>query len=515
MARRRFHLPVDPRTEESPFGIAEKSVDDTRTVEVPPSAAALIEGMRDFGYTLATALADIIDNSVTAGAQEIEILSEMFDGQPRIAILDDGSGMSQGELIAAMKPGSKNPRDYRDENDLGRFGLGLKSASFSQCRRVTVVTSSEGKRSSARWDLDRVAESDRWDLEVPDLREPIAFSERLGDNGTLVLWEKLDRVVGDEDQAGRLAGNEALAGALDHLGLVFHRFLRGESNLQRVDIRANGTSLEARDPFLTSHAATIKSPPEKIVYRGEEIRFQAFTLPHHSRLSAEEWKKSGGPEGHLKNQGFYVYRAGRLIIHGTWFGLARQQELTKLSRVKVDLPNSLDHDWKIDIKKSTAQPPRVVRERLKRLIEKIAGSSKRVYTFRGARRAQIDPYPTWARVQKDQSIRFEINREHPIIVEAMERPTADSVNRILKLLEAGLPMEILLADLSGSPEQVDAVDLGEEELADMAGIFIAKLRDAGSDQGEIEAVLEVTEPFRSSPELAHERLVEAFSTKEG
>ena len=130
-----------------------------KTVSAAPKAAMLIESMRDIGYSLETALADVIDNSITAKATRIDILTDLDD--LRIGVLDNGRGMTEAELFAAMRPGSINPRDDRKSTDLGRFGLGLKTASFSQCRRVTVLTRSAGRFSAATWDLDFVAESDR------------------------------------------------------------------------------------------------------------------------------------------------------------------------------------------------------------------------------------------------------------------------------------------------------------------------------------------------------------------
>src|SRR4029077_41034 len=105
--------------------------------------------------------------------------------------------------------------------------------------------------------------------------------------------------------------------------------------------------------------------------------------PHHKQMTDAEWDDIGGPEGHLKSQGFYLYRGKRLIVHGTWFGLCRQSELTKLARVRVDVPNSMDGDWKIDVKKSSAQLPPIVRDRLKKLIERIVAGSKQTYRRRG------------------------------------------------------------------------------------------------------------------------------------
>ena len=162
-----------------------------RRERIAPSAAVLVESMRDIGYSLQTAVADIIDNSITSGARRIELLTDTHSDNLSIGILDDGTGMSETELLEAMRPGSKSPLDSRPQHDLGRFGLGLKTASFSQCRRLTVLTRSRGMTSCAVWDLDVIAKTDEWMVEVVSNTEHIPWSSKLGDSGTLVVWQKL------------------------------------------------------------------------------------------------------------------------------------------------------------------------------------------------------------------------------------------------------------------------------------------------------------------------------------
>src|SRR5690606_11033123 len=196
-----------------------------RRADATPHAAALIEGLRDLGYSLETAISDIIDNSITAGATRVEIITETSSGNPRIAILDNGEGMSEDELVAAMRPGSRNPLATRDEPDLGRFGLGLKSASFSQCRRLTVVSRKGGRTSTAVWDLDDVAERNEWAVQLPDDASAIPEVDKLGESGTLVLWQKLDRLTGGfTHNAAKRAEviNQRIAETERHLRLVYH-----------------------------------------------------------------------------------------------------------------------------------------------------------------------------------------------------------------------------------------------------------------------------------------------------
>ena len=469
------------------------------TVTAAPGAAALMEGIRDFGYWLGAALADIIDNSITKHASVVEVETNMFDASPSILIKDNGVGMSATELRAAMVLGSQDPRAPRDKRDLGRFGLGLKTASFSQCRRLTVVTRANETAHAARWDLDLVSRTDKWLLEIPNEPDIARFANRLAPTGTAVVWEELDRLLGDEpDESARSAANEVIDAAIHHLSLVFHRFLKGESGLPKVRIVVNGRDLEPFDPFCSTDPATMKSPVETVRAGNEVVRIQAFTLPHHSKVSAAEWERNAGPEGYLKNQGFYVYRGGRLIIHGTWFRLARQTALTQLCRVKIDLPNSLDADWKIDVKKASAQPPQAVRRRLRELIETLGAPSRRVYVHRGTQLAESNPLPVWSRVQKDGNITFRVNRDHPSLSKAQSTGDPGDIATALSLVESSLPLDGLLADLGNSPNEVTNATMSYEELRSAVGDVLALF---SSSPETVEAIFAIGEPFRSHSEL--------------
>ena len=334
-------------------------------VDAPPKASILIESMRDIGYSLEMALADVIDNSITAGARNIHILVDVLSPDVSIGILDDGSGMTRSELIDAMRLGSRHPRENRDTSDLGRFGLGLKTASFSQCRKLTVAARKGGKTSIATWDLDHVRDTDQWSLIVPQNLDGVPFSEQLSSDGVLVVWEKLDRAVEqDGSDTARKHFTRRIDEVRQHLELVFHRFLKREGRSEKVVILLNGRELEPFDPFNASHPATHHGNVETIPIRTSAVRIKMHTLPHHSKVTRKEWDQYGGPQGYLRSQGFYLYRERRLIVHGTWFGLARQTELTKLTRVQIDIPNELDAEWQIDVKKAWARPPLQVRTRL-------------------------------------------------------------------------------------------------------------------------------------------------------
>ena len=248
----------------------------------------MIESLRDIGYSFESAVADIIDNSITAEATNINIYFDFQESKLFLAILDDGNGMNENELIEAMRPGSKNPLDERNKNDLGRFGLGLKTASFSQCRKLTVISSQNDKKNGAIWDLDYVAKTEDWTLQLIDtneLNDLYKFSE-LKSNGTLVIWENTDRIIDDTLQnITEEIIYEKMNLVEKHVSLVFHRFLKGSN---KINIFINGKNIEPFDPFHTSHIATQELQEETINLNNEKIIVKPYILPHYSKLSQKE-----------------------------------------------------------------------------------------------------------------------------------------------------------------------------------------------------------------------------------
>lgn len=492
-------------------------INSSRRADATPHAAALIEGLRDIGYSLETAISDILDNSITAGANRIEIVTETYSEEPYIAIIDDGEGMTEQELVSAMRPGSRNPLAARDEPDLGRFGLGLKSASFSQCRRLTVVSRKMGQISAAIWDLDDVAERNEWAVQLLDSFEHIPGIHKLGSKGTLVLWQKLDRLTGGySHNAAKRAEviNQRIAETERHLRLVFHRFMEDQKPLR---IFLNERLLRPLDPFARKHPATIADPEEKLTLIRGDVEIQSFTLPHHKQMAKTDWEDIGGTEGHLKSQGFYLYRGKRLILHGTWFGLCRQSELTKLSRVRIDIPNSMDADWKIDVKKSSAQLPPVVRDRLKKVIERILTGSKRTYSKRGQKLVNHERLPMWHRIQADGQIHYRPNVEHPAFASFADSLPPDlrrGFYNCVALVGASLPIETLHADMAGTAEQIVPDRVDEDTLAQAVQATLSVLLGARKDVKEIKSLMKDVDPFRSAWEDTERIITAMIETRE-
>jgi hypothetical protein len=431
----------------------------------------LMQSLRALGYTSSAALADLVDNSITAGSRIVAIRFAAAP-DPFVAVLDDGAGMDEAELVAAMRFGSRDPRGTRSGVDLGRFGLGLKTASLSQCRRLTVVSIKGGRMVAAAWDLDECDRRCTWWLDRPDEAaiHPGVLAILAGRNcGTAVIWQELDRLlaIGSGENQSRL--DMAMEGAADYLALSFHRFLSGEI-VGAFDITINDRPLPRLDPFLDGHPRGQALHRETFRVDGHEVVVAPFVLPFPSRLKGTELDRAGG-RGNLKTtHGFYVYRGGRLVVAGGWFRIVPPDELVRLARIRVDVPVELDHIWKVDVRKTMAEPPPALRPHLKRIVGAVTARSRKVYTHRGS---QVDAtrVPLWARHElRGGAAAWRINRDHPVVMAlAMGGlQEAGDAERLWKLLERSLPLHDIHIHISNDLPVADPEAEPEEELEELA-----------------------------------------------
>lgn len=442
-----------------------------RSEEVVPDPQ-LMESMRAVGYTLETAVADIIDNSITASADKVDVRFATTP-EPRVAIVDNGSGMDKETLLQAMKLAGRPPSSIRSKHDLGRFGLGLKTASLSQARSLTVATKHDGILRAVRWDLDHLKAVAIWSLQWLESTEitSLPWIESLADfnSGTLVLWEKLDQlhaVPGQEESQF----DELMKVVRDHLGLVFHRFTSTATPplKKSLALMVNGAPVPRVDPFLKQNQATQEGPREVIQVGKASLTVQPYTLPYISKLKASDRQLALVAGEFRDSQGFYIYRAGRLVLWGTWFRIMPRDELGKLARVQVDVPNSLDSLWALDIKKSAASPPPEVRQRLKQIASKIVQPSRRVHEFRGRRVEGEQVQRLWSLIAERGTFRYELDRRHPLIekfAESLDKSGQSALGQLLRAIEATFPVEDaynrLGSDNAHTPSSIQAPELVE------------------------------------------------------
>jgi hypothetical protein len=331
-------------------------------IEVAPDVARISEGLRDTGYEFNTAVADIVDNSIAAGATEIDVqIGADLLGEVVVSFGDNGCGMSRDGLINAMRYGSKVRANLAS---LGKFGLGLKTASTAFCRKLVVVSRHklDAKPLRATWDLDMMCETNSWSLA---LDEPSPYETKLLDDacsggpGTLVVWEKIDRLVTDPKKTGTKALKNFMRRLEDslreHLATVYQRFLdHNDDRARNVVIKLNGMTVQSWDPFCIAENANPvlqKVVPVQLP-SGENASFsvRAFILPRKEEFSTD----ANRDEAKVSNerQGVYVYREGRLIHGPDWLGMYKQEPHFSLLRVELSFDHMLDEAFQVDIKKS-------------------------------------------------------------------------------------------------------------------------------------------------------------------
>ena len=477
-----------------------------------PGATELFESLRAFGYDLPTALADVIDNSISAGARNVWIDLKWAGRNSRITVRDDGRGMSEARLVEAMRPGSASPLDVRDPEDLGRFGLGLKTASISQCRCLTVLTKAPKNAAAVRrWDLDYIASTgtSEWRLLKGDALLPAKDRGLLKGqiSGTVLFWDRLDALVGDveaDDETAQRHFRERAEAVRDHLAMVFHRFLKGR---RAVKVHLNGRAVEPWDPFMED-SETVEPLPEETLGRGaEQIEVKAFILPHHSRISTDQHTRAAGPRGWNDHQGFYIYRNRRLLVAGDWLGLGMQkEEHFKLARIRIDMPASVDLRWQIDVKKSQARPPATLRRDLLRIARTARSRASSIYRHRGKiiqRTLGDERVFLWKHLTKHGRTFYKINRAHPLVEKLLAMASAKRPLRaLLSLVEQTVPAPLIVIKNAEAPDSLAQPfeDSPAELRRTMAEVFDAMV-ESGARRSEAARALLAMEPFNLFPDL--------------
>lgn len=490
----------------------------SKTRKAPPRATAMLESLRGLGYSTAAALADIVDNSVSAGASEVHIDFKWDGTDSRVLIVDDGRGMSDPDLEGAMRLGDKNPLAEREAHDLGRFGMGLKTASLSQCRRLTVASVKDGALSCLRWDLDELEadpESDWLLFEGPAEGSQRHLASLDGKTaGTLVLWERLDRIV----TAGYTADNfnDVIDNVESHLAMVFHRLLQGTR--ARITLLLNGRSVEPWDPFMSGHPAKPwSSPPAHQRTDNGLVLAQCHVLPHRDKLTLTEFEENAGPAGWTAQQGFYVYRNERLLVAGGWLGLGNarawnREEAHRLARIRLDIPNTADADWKIDVRKSTARPPVSLRPWLMALAENTRDRARRVFALRGSPALAPGSQPieqAWRVERLKAGMRYRIDDAHLSVAAVLERAgdLQPLVKAMLRVIEETVPVQRIWLDTAENRETPRTGFEGEPNAAviEVASVLFNDLieRKGLSAEDARKSMLR-TEPFQKYPMLVAE-----------
>jgi hypothetical protein len=487
----------------------------------PPDPAGTIESLGSLGYTLEAAVADLVDNSIDARSKTVDVRFHWAGSDSYVVVSDEGHGMSEAQLQVAMAIAARGPRHGRTVAELGRFGMGLKTASFSQATRLTVWTRSAKKPSAVRvWDLEHVVASGEWQLLHEPDKTGLAIlareAARLRGTGTIVLWQRLTTMVDElaqmDDEAGHRYFLDAIARVEAHLAMTFGRFLpgrrRGSGSI--VTVRVNEIEVQPWDPFVQWHESTLVRPAERLQVEGRPITVQPFVLPPKRRLTDEEYRRAAGPQGWLEQQGFYVFRNDRLIVAGGWLGLPgfRSDEKHVLARIAVEIPSTLDKAWSVDVKKATAHPPVTLRGSLSRTAKATRAEAQRILSSIGKTVAheKADALSfVWRPERTGSELRLRVNWEHPFVKQALQispdaRPT---VRALLRFMEETVPLSALriLFNQEADRDYEPFSGTPPGEVIGIAERMYAAYISQGLSRQQAAVRLQHTSPFNEYPDL--------------
>jgi hypothetical protein len=415
----------------------------------------MMHSLRAFGYDLGMAIADLIDNSIFAGAKTVKIDYAWNEGKPWIRIIDDGCGMTEEGLFEAMRLGSRSPLEIRDIDDLGRFGLGLKTASFSQCRLLSVCTKTVfGQAATRFWDLDKISVSQSWLLGRMPPKDSQRLFEPLSDvrSGTAVLWQKIDSMTGSQQLGAHNPENlflETFLSVKDYIEMVFHQFL--EHGSRNFNIVIGAAQCEPWDPYLRANPFTQELSSEK--YEDSRIVVIPYVLPHVSKRTEDENLRGSGPKGWNAQQGFYIYRNQRMIVSGGYLNFnLKPEEHFKLARIKVDIPNDMDHEWSIDVKKASARPPDRLRGELLRIAKATRQKAAEVYRIRtiiGRRHSpSAQMSDVWLKKTSGDKIVYKLNPDNLVIKRIIDEVHLEKswLKKLFHVIETTVPHRLIIMD---------------------------------------------------------------------
>lgn len=437
-------------------------------VDASPPPSAHLTTLAQMGYSFTTAVGDILDNSISAGATEVRIFFLREQGSYRFLIVDDGCGMSQQELTQNMVVGCHDPNANRELTDLGRFGSGLKTASFSQAEVLSVWSwRTNDSASGAVWDTNHVKKTNAWMLEVlqgnePALRDDVA-KYGFAAHGTIVCWDAISCLETDtieEAVAAQVAG--IISELHEYIGLHFHRFMG-----QGLRISINNASVSPIDPFMTKQLGYMEGPEQVLRSREGQVRIKAHTLPRPSTLAENVLKPYGGPKGITNAQGLYIYRNKRLIVAGGWHGVIGASELGNLARIQIDIPSTMDWEWDTDVKKSRLRIPSKVRAVLRKVSPAVRKKSRKIHDYAGSTAAVSNCWKVIEDEREKGSVTYLLNATAEQLGPVFEELSPDAKKLLKEFLHSAseeLPVQHIYKSFAERPSRTQNTDIVADEI---------------------------------------------------
>lgn len=434
------------------------NIDKILSEDANPNPEYLIKSIAEQGYNLETSLADLMDNSISAGSDKIEVLVDTDSSPYKLFLSDNGIGMTESELSKNMQFPSSSPDTQRQLEDLGRFGLGLKTASFSQTRAFTVISRKKGtkKYHGRTWDVEFL-KLNGWKIIVnteDEVKSMVEEYSKLSNDyfnsfenyepNTIILWNglyKYENYLKAENRKTALQKelNEVTS---DHLSLVFHRFME-RTNLP-LQIRINNQKISPFNPFLNNETYKLRTmAPMQSMFRADIINIEGFILPYQAIKESQKgitgWTTKY--KGLMDMEGLYIYRADRIILFGGWNGLIKKSARMQLARLRVEVGNGVDHLLHLNVSKSQIVVPHELRKAFEDYIEELKTQAEREYYNTGVKRFSgqkaTENYQLFERINSNKGSLLEINNNFPllkILLEGLNKDQQTKLRLILRMI---------------------------------------------------------------------------------
>lgn len=457
------------------------------------------------GYTFNTAIADILDNSIYAGASEIDIHWDYDALNPKLTIIDNGQGMNAKEVKEAAIIANKSIDQTREHNDLGRFSTGLKSASVSFCGRLIIISKKvKSEAHNVVFDFDEVKRSNKW-YAVYDHHDYLDFNEH--DSGTMIIWENLKILDVDVFKDNRFVF-EKLEDLSKDLSHIFGRIIR-ESKLT-ITVNGKNNIIKAWDPFYTTNEKTQHIFEDKKAYKGEEIEVNGFILPVYSNLAEEQQEVMKG-KGLREQQGFYIFRNKRLIQEGGWLGLEgiKLDSKSDYARIMVDISSNLDKYFKVNYLKNSIELPAELHADFIKIAKFMKKESTKNFNykkkpiFKKSKGNEVN-VPVWETTFYDGCMHSRLNRDNPVIKNLACKLTKKEYNQLLTIIEEAIPISVIQSN------SVNVKDNTKKNIPELIDDHYKILFERGLNIDQIKMELAKIEPINNHMDLIYE-----YFTKKG
>jgi hypothetical protein len=428
-----------------------------KSEEASPNPEYLIKSIAEQGYSLETSLADLMDNSISAKADKIEILIDMESEPFRLFMADNGEGMTEKELSQNMQFPSNSPEDSRLNTDLGRFGLGMKTASFSQTRKFTVLSKKKGdkKYNGRTWDVNFLRDNG-WKIIVNSDEEVASLMYQYNqlsveylnafedyEPNTIVIWDglyKFENYLKEKNRKNALK-REITEVTSDYLALVFHRFM--EKDVNPLKIRINNTVVNHFNPFPEEEKDFRQIEPKQSAFRSDVIKIEGFVLPSRAIAESTEGltKWTTRHRGLMDMEGLYIYRADRIILFGGWNGIVKKAPRLQLARLRVEVGNSVDHLLHLNVAKSQIVVPHELRNAFEDYIHELKVEAEREYYNRGIRKFSGNKSQNhnqlFERSYSNKGSVLEVNNNFPLLKnlqDSLNKKQNSTLNLLLRMI---------------------------------------------------------------------------------